>query len=285
MAGKRYTCKYIALVLFLVVHSCVQRATAPEERADTVAVDSLQSPLLWTDEELAAEENNREISEELFDDFLYNYMQDTLMQRQRAVFPLPERQNDGSTLQISESDWSDDYHFVPADYTTVLYNSEAEMSIKEDTALWRASVEKIDLRQETIVAYDFMRHNRRWNLVAIRNMRFADCDLKDFLQFYSRFATTPARRESSLARSIRVSVVNPDPEEESQNIEGFITREQWPTMGVEVPEGIIMNKRYGQQYQHSKHILMEKASVGDGLSELFTFVKGVRGWELVGYEN
>ncbi len=283
MAGKRYIYIALTLGLFVTVTSCTQRTSAPEKQVDTVAVVPEEPSLLWTDEELIAEANSAEQSEELFDDFLYNYIQDTAMQRQRAVFPLQETQSDGSTHQISEADWSEDYYFDAADYTIAIYNNETEMGMNEDTALWRASVEKIDLRQKNIVVHDFVRQNQRWSLVAIRNVRFADSDLKDFLLFYSRFADDNAFRNRSLARSIRVSVATP--EDEAQNIEGFITREQWPTMGAEMPEGTIMNIRYGQQYLRSKHILMEKTSMGDGMSETFTFDKGVQGWELVGYEN
>ncbi len=281
MAGKRYT--YITLGLFIIAASCTQRTSTPEKEVDTVAVVPAEPSLLWTDEELIAEANSARQSEELFDDFLYNYIQDTAMQRQRAIFPLCETMPDGSTHQIAETDWNEVHYFKAADYTIALYTNEAEMSINEDTALLRASVERIDLVQETITAYDFLRNDERWNLVSIRNMQFANSDLKDFLLFYSHFADDNAYRNRSLARSIHISVVNPD--DESQNIDGFITKEQWPTIDTEVPEGTIMNIRYGQQYLHAKRIMMEKTSMGDGMSEIFHFAKGSKGWELTGYEN
>lgn len=281
IARKRYIS--FASCLFLVAVSCTQRTEAPEKTVDTISITTTSSPLLWTDDELSAESHSDKRAEELFDDFLYNYVQDTVMQRERAVFPIQELQLDGSTHNISEAEWSRDYRFTPADYTTTLYNSEAEMSINEDTALQQASVEKIYIERQYITAYDFTRNNKRWNLISIRNLSFADSDLKDFLQFYSRFATDEAFSSKSLSRSIHISITDPD--DESQNIEGFINREQWPTVAPVLPDGVIMNVRYGQQYQHSRRILMEKTSMGDGMSETLTFAKGNRGWELVGYEN
>lgn len=281
MASTRYV--YFALGLFLAATSCTQHTHAPEKTSDTPVTASTRPSLLWTDAELEAEANNDDRSEKLFDDFLYNYIQDTSLQRERAVFPLPETMADGSVRHISEEDWSKDYCFTSADYTIALYNDEAEMSINEDTALARASVDKLDLAQETITVYDFMRHAAHWKLVAIRNMGFAGSDLNDFLVFYARFASDAAFRNMSLASSIHIRMTDPD--DESQSIDGFISREQWPTIGAEAPDGTIMNIRYGQQYLHSKRIMMEKTSMGDGMSEVFSFAKGSKGWELVGYEN
>lgn len=268
----------------MVSSSCMQHTSAPEKTEDTIIVTSSTSQtLLWTNADLEAEVDHGDRSEELFDDFLYNYIQDTILQRERAIFPLQEISPDGSIYQISKMDWGKKYYFTAADYTTALYNSEAEMTINEDTALIRASVDKIDLEQESITTYDFLRHNARWNLISIRNMHFTDSDLTDFLQFYARFAYDASFRNKSLSPSIHISMTDPD--DESQSIDGFISREQWPTIGPEIPDGTIMNIRYGQQYSHSKRILMEKTSMGDGMSEIFTFTKGARGWELVGYEN
>lgn len=282
MVRKHNIC--LTLIIFIQAVSCSRQNNVPVQMADTVAVTTArQSNLLWTDAELEAENGYNERAEELFDDFLYNYIQDTVMQRERAVFPLNEQQADGSIRQISESDWNDEYYFTPTDYTTSLYNSEAEMSINEDTSLWSASVEKIDLMRESVTAYDFLRNDERWKLVSIRNMSYADSDLNDFLCFYSRFVSDSTFRSRSLSASIHISMMESD--DDTQVIDGFITREQWPTIGCELPEGTIMNIRYGQQYLHSKRILMEKISMGDGMSEIFIFAKGSRGWELVGFEN
>jgi hypothetical protein len=77
-----------------------------------------------------------------------------------------------------------------------------------------------------------------------------------------------------------------DPNDDTQIIDGFISHEQWNAMGTNsIPEGIISNVRYGQKYLNSRRILIEKTGMGNGLSETFIFIKGKRGWSLVGYEN
>ncbi len=271
------------LGLLVLLSSCGHSASTRKEVVDTVAIDVEEPSILLTDAQLLAEEKSKELPEELFDDFLYNYMQDTAMQHERVTFPLRETVQADSVHLIAEEDWNEDYCFQGADYTIALYANEDEMCINEDTALTRASVEKIDLEGQTVSIYDFMRLGKRWYLVGIRNISFAQSDLNEFLHFYSHFAGDVNYRNNSLAHSIRISVANP--EDESQSIDGFITREQWPSMEAEVPEGIVMNIRYGQHFLHSKRVLMEKTSMGDGMSELYHFAKGSRGWELVGYEN
>jgi hypothetical protein len=110
------------------------------------------------------------------------------------------------------------------DYTTAIYNSEKEKNAKYDTCLVHAIVEKIDLDRETITSYDFINDGGKWSLVAIKNSIFQDSDLSDFLFFYSKFSNNQSYQYKSIAKSIRISMVMPG--DDSQNIEGFVTREQ-----------------------------------------------------------
>ena len=155
--------------------------------------------------------------------------------------------------------------------------------INENTSLENASVERIDLLKTVLTSYDFIKDNGKWNLKEIRNMSFNDCDLRDFLFFYSKFSQDSSYQRRSLAKSIRISML--DPEDDTQIIEGFINREQWSTINNGIPGGIISNIRYGQKYDNAKSILMEKVSIGNGMSETFYFAKNKNKWELVGYEN
>lgn len=277
-----------ALSCIVVVLSCRQsvRVTAEAGDSDTAVVDKVRLNVLVTDEELAREreaEHYNERADELFDDFLYNYIHDTLLQRRRTAFPVSESFPDGITREVTQSDWHNYFDFMDGEYVTTIYNSEAEKTINEDTTLLVASVEKIDLEQGLITSYDFARNHGEWAMEAIRNITVDDSDLADFIHFYSRFSRDAIFMNSSIARFIHVSMSDSD--DDTQTMDGFISREQWSTIGSSVPDGIITNIRYGQRYHNAKRILMEKNSLGSGMSETFCFVKGSRGWELVGYEN
>lgn len=267
--------------------SCSNGQKHVQERSDSdsvaVPVKNIEVSLLLTDEELAGESVYNDRVDELFDDFLYNYIHDKEMRHKRTKFPLKEHLSDGSMRTVREDMWHEVFDFMDKEYTTAIYNNEQEKSITEDTSLTQASLERIDLVKHVVTSYDFVKEDGKWILSSVRNLNFKESDLSDFLSFYSRFAQDTAFRSKSLARSIRISML--DPEDDTQMIEGFITRDQWITVDGGIPEGIITNIRYGQRYKRARNILMEKIGMGNGMSETFFFSKNGRKWEMVGYEN
>lgn len=274
-------------MLCVLIVSCSNSQKHAQEGVDSasvaVPVESVKAQLLLTDEELAGETEYSNKVDELFDDFLYNYVHDMDLRHKRTKFPLKERLSDGSMRTVSEDMWHEAFKFMDKEYTTAIYNNEQEKSITEDTSLTQASLERIDLVKHVVTSYDFVKEDGKWILSSVRNLNFKESDLSDFLSFYSRFAQDTVFRSKSLARSIRISML--DPEDDTQTIEGFITRDQWITVDGGIPEGIITNIRYGQRYKRARNILMEKISMGNGMSETFFFSKNGRKWEMVGYEN
>ena len=276
----------ICMLCALIV-SCSNGQKHVQERSDSdsvaVPVKNIEASLLLTDEELAGESVYNDRVDELFDDFLYNYIHDKELRHKRTKFPLKEHLSDGSMRTVREDMWHEVFDFMDKEYTTTIYNNEQEKSITEDTSLTQASLERIDLVKHVVTSYDFVKEDGKWILSSVRNLNFKESDLSDFLSFYSRFAQDTVFRSKSLARSIRISML--DPEDDTQTIEGFITRDQWITVDGGIPEGIITNIRYGQRYKRARNILMEKISMGNGMSETFFFSKNGRKWEMVGYEN
>ena len=274
-------------MLCVLIVSCSNSQKHAQEGVDSasvaVPVKSVKAQLLLTDEELAGETEYSNKVDELFDDFLYNYIHDKELRHKRTKFPLKEHLSDGSMRTVSEDMWHEVFDFMDKEYTTAIYNNEQEKSITEDTSLTQASLERIDLVKHVVTSYDFVKEDGKWILSSVRNLNFKESDLSDFLSFYSRFAQDTAFRSKSLARSIRISML--DPEDDTQMIEGFITRDQWITVDGGIPEGIITNIRYGQRYKRARNILMEKIGMGNGMSETFFFSKNGRKWEMVGYEN
>lgn len=274
-------------MLCVLIVSCSNSQKHAQEGVDSasvaVPVKSVKAQLLLSDEELAGETEYSNKVDELFDDFLYNYVHDMDLRHKRTKFPLKERLSDGSMRTVSEDMWHEAFKFMDKEYTTAIYNNEQEKSITEDTSLTQASLERIDLVKHVVTSYDFVKEDGKWILSSVRNLNFKESDLSDFLSFYSRFAQDTVFRSKSLARSIRISML--DPEDDTQTIEGFITRDQWITVDGGIPEGIITNIRYGQRYKRARNILMEKISMGNGMSETFFFSKNGRKWEMVGYEN
>lgn len=269
----------------LVTTSCTTSSTSDKTMVseDTLLNVGDKSSVLVSDEQLQQEHAYNVRADELFDDFLYNYVHDESLQLERTTFPLHKVMLNGTNETICAEKWDNKFAFMDGEYTTTLYNNEEEKGINEDTRLKLASVERIDLVNQLLTSYDFVKDNGKWNLKTIRDIKFADSDLADFLTFYSKFSKDPSFQKRSLARSIRISMM--DPNDDAQTIEGFVTRDQWSTVNSGIPEGVISNIRYGQNYAHARRLLMEKISLGDGMSETFHFAKNGTKWELVGYEN
>lgn len=279
------------LVSCMIASSCNRaehKNSETNESSKPAVTDTLKKrkcidPVLVSDSVLKAEAAYNERGDELFDDFLFNFVHDTLFQYQRTAFPLIEKLPNGKLKEIGISDLHNVLLFMDSDYTTTIYGNDTEMVFNEDTALMQASVEKIDLVNSLVTSYDFIKVAKRWNLKSIRNILFKDSELSDFLSFYSKFTTDLSFQNNALASSIHISMM--DPEDDTQTIDGFITREQWSSMGNALPQGVITNIRYGKKYEVGNKVLMEKTSLGNGMSETFIFVKENNRWELVGYEN
>lgn len=279
---------HISLGVFfclVTMSSCLHSNKGTTETTDSLPVRQIHNPILVTDEQLEKENGYDERGDELFDDFLYAFLHDSVFQRNRTESDIMEIMPDGSVRKIDVLSLDTLFNFMNGEYTTSIYNNdEHDKYLNEDTALALASVEKIDLVQRTVTSFAFARSNSGiWKLHSIQNNAFNDSDLSDFLNFYSQFTINALFREKYTSNKIHISMMAPD--DDSQTIDGFINREQWNAIGNNIPDGVISNIRYGQKYNGTRKILLEKTSLGNGMSETFVFVKGRRGWEFVGYEN
>lgn len=269
---------------FLLLISCSEgRTDKTTTTADTV-ISGNKENILVSDSELRAEESRYSNQvDELFDDFLYNYIHDNDLRQQRTIFPLSELYADGTQKLTEQAQWTENFDFMTGEYSTNFYSSEQDKALNEQTDLNVASLEKIDLDNRDVAVFNFMRINGKWQLRDIRHATFEESDMGNFLNFYYRFVSDPQTQSNSLASRIHVSMMDPD--DDSQTIDGFITRDQWTSLSGTFPQGIITNIRYGQQFTNTHTILLEKVSMGDGMSETFTFSKTPgREWKLVGYE-
>ena len=271
------------LCLF-VLSSCIYTHKKKGIDEDSVSVYNSNYQILLPESQLHSDNEYNTKGDELFDDFLYNYLQDSKFRRIRTIPNLKRVLINGSNHCVTDEELDSCFQFMSADYITSIYNNDSEKYFKEDTALTNVSVERIDLIEKKITTFNFNRVDGAWMLHEIRMDSFMNSDLADFLLFYSEFTSNSEFQKAHISASIHISMV--DPNDDTQIIDGFISHEQWNAMGTNsIPEGIISNVRYGQKYLNSRRILIEKTGMGNGLSETYIFIKGKRGWSLVGYEN
>lgn len=243
----------------------------------------LKESVLVSDEEMNSYSVKNNRIDNIFDDFIYFYINDSALQQERTRFPLLVSQTANTPFELSPSTLYSEFGFMKGDYTTMIYPTSICQSEEEIEQQSDVTLERIDLNGKTITSYNFKKENDKWMLVNVSNDSFADVDANGFLSFYSRFSQDEEFRYRSLKPSIKISMMVPD--DDSQTIDGFIKKEQFSTVCNDIPSGIITNTRYGHRKSNSLNVTLEKISIGNGMSEMFYFSKIRNRWQLVGYEN
>ena len=248
-------------------------AAEETEEAFTVVPDSLG------EEEDVVEEARMD---ELFDDFMFTFIHNRRLQRERVVYPLPRTDGSDKAEMIHKLDCTREFAFMDGDFYTVLYGNSLQIEEQKERSHDRVLVERILLDSLSMQVYDFERRDGKWVLAAIRSQDLHVGELSDFLTFYARFSADSLFQQQSIAQPLSYSMIDSDGDD--SYIEGTLDASQWVSFGAEMPRGEITNIRYGQTY-NPHHVVMQKCGLADGMQELFTFEKRGRTWRLVAYEN
>ena len=235
--------------------------------------------------EMGLENSESSLIDSVFNDFLFAYLHSRSLRASRTMLPLRLEHSSRPTEMLEQFDPEFEFGFLSGEYFTTLYGNAAQMRAEDDEEQEQDSVvrvQRINLNDGTIRNFIFQREGRRWQLSAIRETTFQDDDLCDFLNFYAHFSTDSIFQRQSIANPLRVSLQDPD--DEDQSIDGTIHADQWQTFCAEVPGGIISNIRKSQHYDTHRMVL-RKSGMSDGMEEIFTFTRERDVWRLTKYEN
>ena len=137
---------------------------------DTLALSEEPRQLTADEErdELIAQEPLPVAADELFDDFIFNFASNRVLQMERIKFPLLV--NSGAKKEYLEKDqWKMEHFFMHLGEYTIMFDNERQMDLVKDTAVSEVAVEKIFLEDEFVRQYLFNRKSGRWMLEEIRN--------------------------------------------------------------------------------------------------------------------
>lgn len=285
-------CKVFWLAVVVVSMLSCGGKTSHSNSADGGEDDELEISLLDDLEGDAEEDEELELNEEstpaldgVFNDFLYAYLHNRTLRRERTAHPLRLEHTTRPAEMLEEFDPEFELGFLSGEYFTTLYgnaqqmHSEDEEELEDDSIV---SLQRINLNDGTIRNYLFQREEGRWQLDAIREATFEDDDLCDFLTFYAHFCSDSLFQTQSVANPLHVIIQGTEDEEGS--IDGIIDARQWQSFCSEVPSGIISNIRKGQSYGQQR-IVLRKSGLSDGMQEVFTFTRDRGNWRLTKYEN
>lgn len=275
-------------LLVLLLAACdSKKADNPDGINQTDAADTLY--LSDSDSELSAEISdgltNKNV-DEFFGDFIFSFIQDRNLQKERVRFPLKyvkQTADKQVTSVMEKNSWKHDNIFVSPEYYTVLFNNEDEMELENSTETKVVDIEKINLKKDFIKVFHFEKIKGLWMLCQESERPLKGSPLADFLNFYEKFATDSLMQRQAIEDPLRF--VTADPENDFGTIEGTLSVDQWFAFKPVLPETEITNIRYGQTYKNINHIVFVKRGISNGMLDVLTFTKKNGLWKFVSYEN
>ena len=216
-------------------------------------------------------------ADELFDDFLFNFVANRRLQMERVVFPLTVTRN-GDTTQTQRQDWQMERFFMRQGYYTLLFGSKGEMAMMNDTSLTQAVVEKIYFNTGAVIQYQFHRLRGAWMLTEVDTQPIAANPNASFLEFYHQFVTDSVFQSQSLEETVQF--VGPDPDDDFQQMEGFLTPDTWPAFAPELPDKMLYNIVYGSRRPRTDNMIFVMRGIANGLELELTFKHRGDKWRL-----
>lgn len=232
----------------------------------------------------SVEENYFSGADGFFEEFLYEFSTDSMIQKYRVKFPLPYSYNKGEEKLLSEEEWFASNLFVLTDIYHTLFERDADMNIEGDSTLLKVNLECVDMQDRHVRVFSFEKEGECWYLLRVREQDFSSYQHRDFISFYHRFVT------DSLYQSRHVNdpmtFVTMDPEDEFNTIEANIDMEQWFAFRPELPERMWVNVDYGVKPSRrpSRKILTCKSLEGN-FSHTSYFRKIGGEWMLTRFEE
>ena len=263
----------------LLMFSCTGNRTGqggemPEDSVadstDTVEIDTMELLITQTPMPRAADA--------MFDDFLFNFLANKRLQKERIVFPL--RIFEGNKVeQMEERQWQMEHLFMRQGYYTLLFNDEQQMALMKDTAVSEAIVEKILLAKNQVKDYMFRRIRGAWMLCEVRVNEVDQNVNASFLKFYQKFASDSAFQVKSLNETVQFVV--PDPDDDFNMMEGVITADTWEAFAPTLPAKSIYNVIYGKPQEEGNNKIFLLRGVANGLELELRFKRAGDKWLLM----
>ncbi|MBQ2536068.1 MAG: DUF4348 domain-containing protein [Bacteroidaceae bacterium] len=221
--------------------------------------------------------------DELFDDFFYNFIDDSRFQGQRIAFPLSCKEG-GDEEKLTKQEWSQYDHFKNQELLSVIYEREQDYELSKDTSMQSVAVEWIGLRDDAVQNYRFNRLEGKWMLTEIDKHRRSEMPTGEFLDFYARFVNDSVFQRNALADPVKVILTSEDGEEEPE--EEHVNPDEWFEMSesMPLPKDALVNVNYGQaSISQNKKILLIQG-LGNGMQMKFKFNKQGDDWKLMEIE-
>ena len=271
---------FIALsAIMLLMFSCTGKKAGQTDEVPTDSVaDSTDVAVTDTMELLITQTPMPRAADAMFDDFIFNFVANKKLQKERTVFPLRTTEGD-KTLNTKEEQWQMERLFMRQGYYTLLFSDEEQMSLMKDTAVSQAIVEKIQLKKNRVVNYRFFRVKGAWMMTSINVTPISENANASFLNFYQKFVTDSVFQLESINETVQF--VGPDPDDDFAQMEGVITPDTWEAFAPTLPVKVLYNIVYGKPKAANKEMIFLMKGVANGLEMELRFKKVGNKWLLM----
>lgn len=271
---------FIALsAIMLLMFSCTGKKAGQTDEVPTDSVaDSTDVAVTDTMELLITQTPMPRAADAMFDDFIFNFVANKKLQKERTVFPLRTTEGD-KTVNTKEEQWQMERLFMRQGYYTLLFSDEEQMSLMKDTAVSQAIVEKIQLKKNRVVNYRFFRVKGAWMLTSINVTPISENANASFLNFYQKFVTDSVFQLESINETVQF--VGPDPDDDFAQMEGVITPDTWEAFAPTLPVKVLYNIVYGKPKAANKEMIFLMKGVANGLEMELRFKKVGNKWLLM----
>lgn len=239
------------------------------------SIDSTDTAVVETQEQLIEDTPMPKAADELFDDFIFNFAANKKLQKERILFPLKETHG-RKTDFIPCDKWRMEHFFMRQGYYTLLLDSRRQLNIMKDTAVHTAVVEHISISNNRVKQYIFERIRGRWMLSSINHQTIAQNHNGEFLAFYQHFVTDSAFQAESINET--VAFVGPDPDDDFAQMEGIITPDTWSAFAPELPANTLYNIVYGKPTRLGNTKILVMRGIANGLELEIVFTKKAGKW-------
>ena len=271
---------FIALsAIMLLMFSCTGKKAGQTDEVPTDSVaDSTDVAVTDTMELLITQTPMPRAADAMFDDFIFNFVANKKLQKERTVFPLRTTEGD-KTVNTKEEQWKMERLFMRQGYYTLLFSDEEQMSHMKDTAVSQAIVEKIQLKKNRVVNYRFFRVKGAWMMTSINVTPISENANASFLSFYQKFVTDSVFQHESINETVQF--VGPDPDDDFAQMEGVITPDTWEAFAPTLPVKVLYNIVYGKPKAANKEMIFLMKGVANGLEMELRFKKVGNKWLLM----
>lgn len=270
---------FAVFAMALLMFSCTGKKAGQqgEMSADSVA-DSTDMTETDTLELLITETPMPRAADAMFDDFIFNFVANKKLQKERIIFPLRKTEN-GKTELTEKDQWEMERFFMRQGYYTLFFDNDKEMELMKDTAVNEATVEKIQLKKNRVMNYLFQRIKGAWMLKEIRVTTLDQNPNASFLAFYQQFVSDSTFQIKSLNETVQF--VGPDPDDDFNMMEGVITPESWEAFAPTLPTKVLYNIVYGKPTPEGNDKIFLLRGVANGLEMELRFKKVGGRWLLM----